>query len=182
MPNQILLVIPRNQFDENELLPIKDALEQNQCRVLVLSKTGNEATGMGKTRFTPDGVLADWNRQENVGQKYDAVIVLGGKGAPKSLWKDDILPQILTDHFRAGKLVAAIGLGVGVLAQAALLEGEASAPEDPALLPLVESAAVAPSGEPLTQTQNVITAEGAGVAQEFAQRVLSTLNHKQEER
>jgi len=98
----ILMVIPRNQFDEDELFATRELLELAGARVIVLSKTGQEAVGTNRTRFLPHGMIIDWNKQEGIFGKYDAVVLVGGKGAPKSLWDDPILPQILTDHYRAG--------------------------------------------------------------------------------
>ncbi len=175
MPTNVLLVIPRNQFSEDELFPVRDGLKNAGCRVLVLSKTGNEATGMGKTKLTPDGMLADWNKQEGIGMKYDAVIVTGGKGAPKSLWKDDILPQILTDHIRAGKVVAGIGLGVGSLAQASVLIGEAAGPDMPELNQLLDDGATMRSDESVVHTENIITASGTEATDAFLQKLLEIL-------
>ncbi len=175
MAFNILLVIPRNQFDEDELFPLMEGFKEAGCRVLVLSRTGKEATGINKARFQPDGMLADWNKQEGVDAKYNAVVVTGGKGAPKTLWTDDILPQLLTDHFRAGKIVAAIGLGVGSLAQAALLVGEASVPDHPELLEKLSEIAIAPADEPVTKTDNVITAAGAESAKTLVKTILASL-------
>lgn len=175
MPTNVLLVIPRNQFSEDELLPVHGGLKNAGCRVLVLSRTGKEATGMNKTKLTPDGMLADWNKQDGIGMKYDAVIVTGGKGAPKSLWKDDILPQILTDHVRAGKVVAGMGLGVGSLAQASVLIGEAAGPDAQELNQLFDDAAIMRSDESVVRTENIITASGAEAAEAFLQKLLETL-------
>ncbi len=172
MSVNILLVMPRNQFSEDELFPIRDGLKEAGCQVFVLSRTGKEATGMGKTKFTPDGMVADWNKQEGVGMKYDAVVVTGGKGAPKSLWTDDILPQILTDHVRAGKVVAGIGLGVGSLAQANILIGEASGPETPEFNQLLGDATIIRSDEPVTRTENILTAAGAAASGPLLEKLI----------
>ena len=143
-------------------------------RIIVLSKSGQEAVGMNKTRFAPDGMLVDWDKQPGVSGKYDAVIVMGGKGAPKSLWDDTILPQILTDHFRAERVIGALGLGVAVLARASLLSGEAAGPEeDEKFLPELEEAGLTYSYSPVVQDGKVITASGPDAATEFAHAIVS---------
>ena len=171
----ILIAIPKNQFDENELIPLQDMLKKEGAHVLTLSKNGQEAVGMQKTRITPDGRIIDWNIQPTHHGKYDAVVVLGGKGAPKSLWDDPILPQILTDHFRADKVVAGIGLGVAVLARAGLLQAEASAPEDEKVLEELNQVSVDRSDEPVTQMEKVITGKGAISVSEFASALIDYL-------
>jgi protease I len=172
---KILVVIPKSQFQEQELFDTLEVLKASGVRTLVLSKSGQDAVGMNKTRFTPDGVLVDWDKQEGIAGKYDAVIVMGGKGAPKSLWDDPILPQILTDHFRAERVIGAIGLGVAVLARASLLSYEAAGPEDEKFLSELEEAGLTRAHSPIVQDGNVITASGPEAAAEFARSIASAL-------
>lgn len=171
----ILVVIPKSQFQEQELFDTLEQLKAAGPRVLVLSKSGQEAVGMNKTRFMPDGVLVDWDKQEGVSGKYDAVLVIGGKGAPKSLWDDNILPQILTDHFRAERVIGAIGLGVAVLARTSLLSYEAAGPEDEKFLSELEAAGLTRAHSPVVQDGKVITASGPEAAREFARTIINAL-------
>jgi protease I len=171
----ILIVIPKSQFQEQELFDALEVLKAAGPRILVLSKSGQDAVGMNKTRFTPDGVLVDWDKQEGYAGKYDAVIVMGGKGAPKSLWDDPILPQILTDHFREERVIGAIGLGVAVLARASLLSYEAAGPEDEKFLSELEQARLTRANDPVVQDGKVITASGPEAATEFARTVIRAL-------
>jgi putative intracellular protease/amidase len=172
----ILLVIPRNQFDEDELFKTRDFIESAGARVIVLSQNGKEATGMKKTRFQPHGMIIDWNKQEGVFGKYHAALLIGGKGAPKSLWDDTILPQILTDLYRAGKVVGAMGLSVVVLARASfLMQKEASGPNDERFLKELEAGSGYYSTEPVTCCESIITARGGEAAKEFVEAVTSAL-------
>ena len=171
----ILLVIPKNQFQDDELARIRAVLEPTGARIVLLSKTGQEAVGMNKTRTTPDSRIVDWDKQRGVNGKYHAVLVMGGKGAPKSLWDDDILPQILTDHYRMERVIGAIGLGVAVLARTGLLSGDAAGPDDEKFLAELEQAGVAPSPDAITHYDNVITARDADAATDFAQTVVDVL-------
>ena len=170
----VLIAIPKNQFDEQELFDTRDPLIAAGARVVVLSKTGAEAAGSKKNRYTPDGRIVDWDK-ENISGKYDAVLVTGGKGAPKFLWDDTILPQILTDHYRAEKILGAIGLGVAVLARASLLSGEAAGPDDETFLHELQTAGIAHNPEPVVDTGNIITARDDQAAEDFAQAVIQAL-------
>jgi deglycase len=172
----ILMVIPKNQFAEDELFETRNYLESQDARVVVLSPKGQEAMGMNKTRFQPQGMLVDWNKQAGIRNKYDAVLLVGGRGAPKSLWGDTILPQILTDHYRAGRLVGALGLSVAVLARASFLnEKPASGPEDESLLREIEAGGGYFSENPVTCHDRIITARGGLAAREFAETVARVL-------
>ncbi len=167
----VLMVIPQNQFDEEELFETRKVLESTGARVVVLSRNGQEAVGMNKTRFQPQGTIIDWNKQ-GVSGKYDAVLLVGGKGAAKSMWDDPILPQILTDHCRAGKVVAAIGQSVAVLARASFLnQRAASGPGDERFLNELEAGSGYYSDEPVTSSDRIVTASGGVSAKEFAEAV-----------
>ena len=89
-----LLVIPQNRFCEQQLFDLKKILERESGKCLILSKSGKKVKGEGKTLVEPDGMLVDWNRYLQGKQKYDAVVVIGGKGSKSTIWNDTILPQI----------------------------------------------------------------------------------------
>ena len=77
----ILIIIPKSQFCEQELNGVRNILQQNGANVVVLSKSGQEALGANKERFQPDGMIVDWNKHIGIENKYHAVILVGGKGA-----------------------------------------------------------------------------------------------------
>ena len=170
----ILIVIPQSRFCDQQLLDLKTVFDEKLLESVVLSKSGTEAVGEMKTRFTPDGILVDWDKRLLPGQKYDAVVVVGGKGAKNSLWNDPILPQILTDHFRAGKVVGALGLSVVSLARAGLLARQGvSAPDNELCIRELEEAGAFVVDEPLTFSDRVVTA-GAD-ARVFGEKILELL-------
>ena len=49
----ILIIIPKSQFCEQELDGVKTALQQSEAKVVVLSKSGQEARGINKKKFQP---------------------------------------------------------------------------------------------------------------------------------
>ena len=172
----ILIVIPKNQFDEDELFSTRSVLQAAGSRVVILSKTGKEAVGMKKTRFQPNGIIADWNRYRGRSGKYDAVLLIGGRGAAKSLWDDDIVPQILTDHYRGESVVGAIGTSVVVLARAGFLtEANTAAPDDEKVLKELQIAGAIRSDESVVCENRIITARDAKVAKQFVETVLEVL-------
>jgi putative intracellular protease/amidase len=118
-------------------------------------------------------MLVDWDKQEGFAGKYHAVLVMGGKGAPKSLWDDNILPQILTDHFRAEQVIGAIGLGVAVLARTSLLSGEVAGPKDEKFLAELEKAGLTRAHSPVLQDGKIITASGPEATTEFTRTIVS---------
>lgn len=172
----ILLVIPQNRFCDQQLSDLKAVFEEVPVRTIILSKSGTEAVGEMKTRLIPDGILVDWDKRFLPNKKYDAVVVVGGKGAKNSIWNDPILPQILTDHYRAGKVVGALGLSVVSLARAGLLAGqEASVPDHETCIREMNDAGAFAIEEPLTCSNKIVTARDD--SRLLAKKVLELLGY-----
>jgi len=171
-----LLILPKNQYSEADLKAVETVLAEAGVSRVALTRTGREARGDEGGHRQPDGPIVDWDKQPGFAGKYDAVILIGGRGAKKSLWDDPIVKEILADHFRAGKLIGALGLAVGVLARAGFLSGAASAPDDdPALMDELKRAGVALSGEAVSVSGEAVTGQGGEAAACFARAIAQRL-------
>ena len=171
----ILIIIPKNQFCEKELYGLRSFLEQQGGHVVVLSKSGKEARGMNKDRFQPDGMIIDWNKQPGVNGKYHAVIVLGGKGARKSLWDDPIIPQILTDHSRYGSIIGAVGSALVVLVRTSLVVSEIPLPKDASTRTELESLSAVCIDTPVVTIDNLVLGQGSASIDLFAQKMINLI-------
>ena len=176
MNKSALIIIPKSQFCEEELYGIRSALESKQVRVVVLSKSGKEAIGMKKDKFQPDGMVVDWNRQPGIQGKYNIVIVVGGKGARKSLWDDPIIPQILTDHHRSGSIIGAMGSALVVLVKAALVTGEIPIPKDADSLKELEILNAVCVDMPVTHFNNVVLGRCADSVENFSEQIFHLID------
>ena len=171
-----LLVIPQKRFCEQQLFDLKKILERASGKCLILSKSGKKVKGEGKTLVEPDGMLVDWNRYLQGKQKYDAVVVIGGKGSKSTVWNDTILPQILTDHFRAGKILGAFGLSVVALARAGLVSRCAvSAINDEACLNELKNVGAFPEEKNLVAIDRIITSNSSNSGEQFGVKILELL-------
>jgi len=169
----ILLVIPQNLFCEQQLWDLKAIFDATSVKSVVLSKSGLEAVGERKTRLIPDGILVDWDKRFLPNKKFDAVVVVGGKGAKKSIWDDPILPQILTDHYRAGKVLGALGLSVVSLARAGLLAGlDTSAPNHESCTQELKTAGAFIVDEPMTFSNQIVTARDDSSGKLLGKKIL----------
>ena len=174
----ILIIIPKSQFCEQELNGVRTVLQQVGANVIVLSKSGQEARGSNKEKFQPDGMIVDWNRQPGIKGKYHAVIVIGGKGAKKSLWGDPIVPQILTDHYRCGSVIAAIGGGLVVLLRASLIVGEIPLPKDEKTRKELERLNGVCVDIPVIRGENLVLGQGPDSVSEFSQSIIDCIKTK----
>jgi protease I len=172
----ILLVIPQNRFCEQQLWDLKTVFDETSVKSVILSKSGLEAVGERKTRLVPDGILVDWDKRFLPNRKFDAVVVVGGKGAKKSIWDDPILPQILTDHYRAGKVLGALGLSVVSLARAGLLVGlDTSAPNHENCAQELITAGAFIVDEPMTYSDQIVTARDNSSGKLLGKKILELL-------
>ncbi|MGV7220758.1 MAG: DJ-1/PfpI family protein [Nitrospinales bacterium] len=171
----ILVVIPNNQFNDDELFGVTKFFTDEGIKQVVLSKSGHEALGMSRNRFQPDGPIIDWNKQDGVYGKYGAIILIGGKGARKSLWDDPIIPQILVDHHRSGSIVGALGSACVVLARASLLTDDCVTPDDDQSLKELKELGIYCSENMIEESDGIITGRGAEAAGDFAVRVVELL-------
>ena len=176
MNKSALIIIPKSQFCEEELYGIRSALENKQIRVVVLSRSGKEAIGMKKDKFQPDGMIVDWNRQPGIQGKYNIVILVGGKGARKSLWDDPIIPQILTDHHRSGSIIGAMGSALVVLVRASLVTGEIPIPKDADSLKELEALNMVFVDAPVTQTNNIILGQSSDSIDSFSEQIFHLID------
>ncbi|MCH8209000.1 MAG: hypothetical protein IIA62_08150, partial [Nitrospinae bacterium] len=53
----ILVIMPSNQFDEDELFGALNAFESAGLRTVVLSESGKDAVGMKRQRYQPHGLI-----------------------------------------------------------------------------------------------------------------------------
>ena len=171
----VLIIIPKSQFCEEELYGLRSALKQRGVHVVVLSKSGQEVRGLKRDKFQPDGMIVDWNKQPGVQGKYHAIVLIGGKGAKKSLWDDSIIPQILTDHYRAGSVIGAMGSALVVLMRASLVTGEIPLPREDDTRKELESLNAVCVDIPVTSLDSMVFGQGEDSIDEFSQTILNLI-------
>ncbi len=187
----ILVVIPKDYYDEEMLDPILDILKAEEPKYLnIASCKFKEAVGMRTGRINPnvlivdamEGVTGDSYVTSQKGTRqilavYQGIVLIGGKGARKYLWDDKILKVLINDRFRAGAAVAAIGSAIPTLAKAGVLETVEVAydPEDKKGLALLEPTNAILSEDDLVVDGNVITAKNAASAEALANTLIDVV-------
>ena len=101
---------------------------------------------------------------------------MGGSGARNYLWKDKITRLLLVDRYKSEFVVAAIGQGIGCLAEASLLENlEAPVEESKAkktFLKVLEEGKVLLSEEDVIVHERLVLGKDGSVAEAFAKAVV----------
>jgi len=186
----ILIIIPKDYYNEEELeIPYEIFKSEDAANIIIASGKMKEAVGVKSGRRMPDRLIVD-SMEGITGDSYvtggtgtrqikavfQGTVVVGGSGASKYLWKDKITRLLLVDRYKSEFVVAAIGQGIGCLAEASLVENlEVPVSESKAKKPLLK---ILEEGKALLSDKDVIVhdrlvmGKDASVVEEFAQAVV----------
>ena len=185
----ILMIMPKDYYDEEELEIPYEIFKSEDANIIVASGKMKEAVGMKTGRRTPDRLIVD-SMEGITGDSYvtggtgtrqikavfQGVVVVGGSGARNYLWKDKITRLLLVDRYKSEFVVAAIGQGIGCLAEASLVENmevpvEESKAKKPFLKILEEGKALLSNKEVIVH-ERLVMGKDASVADAFAEAVV----------
>ena len=185
----ILIIIPKDYYDEEELEIPYELFKSEDANIIVASSKMKEAVGMKTGRRMPDRLIVD-SMEGIIGDTYvtggtgtrqikavfQGVVVVGGSGARNYLWEDKIVRLLITDRYKSEFVVAAIGQGIGCLAEANLVEAlEVPVNENIAKKPflkILEKGKALLSDEDLIIHERLVMGKDSSVAEAFAQAVI----------
>jgi len=163
------LIIPVvNGFEDIELVTVVDVLRRAGIQVDIVGVTASMIEGKSKIKMMVDKRLAEVSLRE-----YDGMILIGGPGYA-SLSKASILNDYVKAYATQGKLVAAIGEAVAILANNGLLNERKAV-----IAPGMEKLLAYPRDQPVIADQNIITSQAPGTAMQFALAIVKKLKGDQ---
>lgn len=115
---KVLMVIAPKDFRDEELFKTREVIEAAGHQVVLASTSAKQSTGMLGGKAKPDIVIDRVDASQ-----YDAVVFVGGSGTAVLL-KHPAALSLARSAYAAGKLVAAICMAPGILANADLLKGK----------------------------------------------------------
>ncbi len=168
---RILMVIAPENFRDEEMDEPREILEREGADVTIACPRAGEARGMLGTRILPQTTLAEVSSRD-----YDAIVVVGGSGAPRHLWRDEGLLSIVREAHGDGKLVGAICLSGAVLARAGVLaDTEATVYRSPEALEELKRGGARYVARAVVSSGNVVTASGPEAAAAFGKALADRL-------
>ena len=185
----ILIIIPKDYYNEEELEIPYELFKNEDANIIVASAKMKEAVGMKTGRRMPDrltvdcmeGITGDSYVTGGTGTRqikavFQGVVVVGGSGARNYLWGDKIVRLLITDRYKSEFVVAAIGQGIGCLAEANLVEAlEVPVNENIAKKPflkILEKGKALLSDEDLIIYERLVMGKDSSVAEAFAQAMI----------
>jgi protease I len=170
---KILMIVAPENFRDEEFLEPKKVFESNGAEIIVASKEVQEAKGMFGTTAKIDIDIEDVNVDE-----YDAVIFVGGSGS-SVYYKDQTALNIAKKAYEKNKVVGAICIAPGILANAGILNGKKATiwdSGDGTYKKILEDNGVQYTGNNVEQDGRIITANGPHAATQFGEKIIEILS------
>lgn len=159
------MVVAPTGFKDAECFTPKEAFEKEGAIVRVASLSAGSAESEGGK-----SVKVDFSVDEVRPANFDAVVFVGGPGMG-NLVAEPSFVDLARDFHDAGKLTAAICIAPVILANAGILSGKPATVHESGQAELEESG-VFFTGEAITTTDNIITANGPTAAAGFANAII----------
>jgi protease I len=163
-----LFVVPPQQFQDEELLATRRALEQGGVPVLIASTRMGVLIGMFGGTIRADLLL----NQANL-DNFNAVVFIGGNGAIDYL-NNRVVQNLITQAVAKRKVLAAIGTAPSILASAGVLKGARATAYISEQARLIQGGAIY-TGNPAEKDGLIITATGPLAVAPFARGILDAL-------
>ncbi len=164
MAKNILMVIAQKNFRDEELNVPQSVFIQKGAKVFVAAPEKKQADGMLGAVAHPD-----YSIDEAATLKFDALVLVGGAGAPEYLWDSPVLQTMVRTQRSSGGLLGAICLAPVVLARAGVLSGkEATVYKTQQTLDELKKHGVKMIYRDVVVSGSIVTANGPASAREFA--------------
>jgi protease I len=169
----ILMIIAHRGFRDEELLEPKKIFEGVGANVAIASTSLTPATGMFGAKVAPNKLLKDVNVND-----YDAVVFVGGAGS-EVYFSDPIAHSIAKNAHAANKIIGAICIAPGILANAGVLKGKKATiwAGDAKYVNVLRSNNVSYTGEAVTKDGKIITANGPEAAERFGNEIAKAMSN-----
>lgn len=165
MKRALFLIVPNGFRDEEYSVP-KKLFEEKGLTVITASTVLGQLTGKKQlTTATVDILIKDVQVQD-----YAVLVIVGGQD---TFWYDAKVLELVRQMHIAQKPIGAICISGVIPAQAGLMAGQrATVFETPAALADLQKNGAIYTGEAVTVSGNIVTANGAEASAQFARELL----------
>lgn len=171
---KIATIIAFKDFEDEEYFTSRGILEKAGAEIKVVSDELGTASGANGGKTRADIKLGDLNVSD-----FDAIVFIGGPGAPDHLDNEDSY-KIAKDAITQNKLLAAICISPTILAKAGVLSGKEAtvwtSPLKKEPKRVLEENGAEYQDKDVVVDDNIITANGPSAAKEFGEAIIKTLS------
>lgn len=157
-----------NDFNEDEYLVVKTILEREGFKLFIASDAHTLCVGSRGMKVRAD--VSFFNMKES---NFGALVIIGGKGI-KNYWHNSQLHNLVIAFDKVNKIVAAICSAPILVSHAGILTNKEATCYQSDIEELKRDG-VEYIDKPVVFRKNIITAQGAPAAQEFAQTISERL-------
>lgn len=168
MEKRLIIVLPAQNFNDQEYQDTKEVLSESGAIVKIASSTTEEAVGISSVR-----VPIDISFENIISEEFDGLIFISGPGV-NEYFNDSRVLELIREFHQKGKLVAAISRAVEILARSGILASHqvTISPDDTQAL---ISRHISYTGEEITVDGNVITAANFAYGNRFGKEIVKYL-------
>lgn len=164
----IVMIIAHQMFEEPEFFEPKEIFEREGSNISVASSSLTESTGSRGTKVKPDILIDDINAKD-----FDAIVFIGGSGAIEYLENPQAF-RIARQTLAAHKILAAICMAPRILANAGVIKGK-KVTCFPSVREDIKAKGAIVTGEMVERDGNIITGNGIGATEKFAETIVSAM-------
>jgi protease I len=174
MGKKILMIVPENDFNEDEYSQTKVTLEEEGATVKVASKQATfTLKGMEGLEVTSN---LSWDTAQ--AKDWDAVVLIGGSGTPKH-FDDTNLQALVKDFYAQKKWIASICLSPMILAKSGILIGKKATSFESIRVELKNMGVIVdPQKVVVDEDAKIITSDGPKSAMLFALKIIEKVGGK----
>ncbi|HWQ64045.1 MAG TPA: DJ-1/PfpI family protein [Methanospirillum sp.] len=171
----LIVIAPRNFRDEELTEPI-NYLMQAGISYDVISTTRGLAVGMMGGEMQVEHTVSDLNEGDIT--KYNAILIVGGNGAPEYLWNYRPLLELVQKFDKQESVISAICLAPAILGQAGVLKDKKATVwnDDQAIEEIRKGGGIFTSS-PIVVDGRIITANGPTAAAGFGEKVATSVKN-----
>lgn len=163
----VLLILPAQNFNEEEYLIIIDALERVCVKIFIASDSYSLCIGSQGLKVKHDVQL--YNIHES---NFNGLILVGGSGT-REYWNNSLIRTVVQKFAHSKKAIGAICSAPIILARAGLLTGSATCfPDDK---PALEKEGISYIDTSVVNQKKIITAQNPAATPEFIKTFLYEL-------
>lgn len=170
---KIAIIIAYKDFKDEEYFTPREILEKAGAEIKVVSDNLGVAQGADGGEVSVDIKLSDFKVDD-----FDAVVFIGGPGAPEHL-DNSASYKIAQDAVAKNKILSAICISPIILAKAGVLNGKKATVWTSALnkepKEILENNGARYQSQDVVVDGNIITANGPGAAKEFGKTIVEIL-------